>query len=650
MKKLSVIIVNYNVCYFLEQAIKSVIKASKHLDVEIFVVDNNSIDNSTSLVKEQFPEVILIENKENVGFSKANNQAIRLAKGEHVLLLNPDTVVEEDTLEKCCQFMDEHPEAGGLGVKMLDGKGNFLPESKRGLPTPMVAFYKVSGLASLFSKSKRFGKYHLGYLDEDETNEVEILAGAFMYLRKETLDKIGLLDEDYFMYGEDIDLSYRVIKGGYKNYYFPETRIIHYKGESTKKTSINYVFIFYRAMIIFAQKHFSQKNAALFSFLINLAVYFKASVDIVRNTVKSLSLPILDGSIVWVSMFFLANYWEHTYKPTAVEFPPFYLQAIIPAYIIIWLVSNYFSGGNDKPYKLVKILRGVLIGTIVISAVSNFTDEYRYSKALTILGGGLAFIGFTLSRTFLHFIKHKNFQFSSEKSKKVVIIGNQHESKRVASLLKQLNANVIIAGFISLDTTDKNNEYYLGEIHQLDEVIKLNGVNELIFCSKDIDTNHIIELMTNIENKLVDFKIVPNDSDFIIGSNSKNSQGDLYTIDIRLNIAQQNNIRNKRVFDIVFALTSLASLPISIWFMSNKAGFLSNITGVLSGKKSWVGFSQHKDLSLPSIKTGVLSPASALENTQDHKVAKQLDMLYAKDYTVYNDLIMVISSFTKLGN
>ena len=178
--KLSVIIVNYNVEYFLEQCLNSVRAASKNLEIETFVVDNNSIDDSVTMVQDKFPEVHLITNKENTGFSKANNQAMRISKGEYVLLLNPDTVVEEDTFSKCLEFMDAHPDAGGLGVEMLDGKGKFLPESKRGLPTPSVAFYKIFGLSSLFPKSKKFGKYHLGYLPQNETNEIEVLSGAFM--------------------------------------------------------------------------------------------------------------------------------------------------------------------------------------------------------------------------------------------------------------------------------------------------------------------------------------------------------------------------------------------------------------------------------------------------------------------------------------
>ena len=241
---LSIIIVNYNVEYFLEQCLNSVMLAAKNVNSEVIVVDNNSSDGSIEMLKAKFPKVQVIQNSENVGFSKANNQGIKIGKGKYILLLNPDTVIDEQTLTKITDRMNADDQIGGLGVRMVDGKGVFLPESKRGLPTPLVAFYKIFGLSSIFKKSKRFGRYHLSYLDEFEENEIDILSGAFMCMRKSVLDKIGLLDEAFFMYGEDIDLSYRIQKAGYKNIYFPQTTIIHYKGESTKKSSVNYVFVF----------------------------------------------------------------------------------------------------------------------------------------------------------------------------------------------------------------------------------------------------------------------------------------------------------------------------------------------------------------------------------------------------------------------
>ena len=346
--KLSVIIVNYNVKHFLEQCLQSVNKAIKNIDAEVFVVDNNSVDQSVELVKDKFPFAKLIINKENKGFSVANNQAIKVSKGEYVLLLNPDTIVEEDTFENCISFMDSKPNAGAIGVKMVDGKGKFLPESKRSLPTPAVAFYKIFGLSSLFPKSKRFGAYHLSYLPEDEVNEADILAGAYMFMRKEALDKVGLLDETFFMYGEDIDLSYRIIQGGYKNYYFPETRIIHYKGESTKKGSLNYVFLFYKAMIIFAKKHFSGSNALVFTLLINLAIYLRAFLSLTRRLINKIALPLFDYSLILIGMIYLTNYWEinHRYVEGG-TYPDIYWQALMPSYIFVWLGIYKLCGVYD---------------------------------------------------------------------------------------------------------------------------------------------------------------------------------------------------------------------------------------------------------------------------------------------------------------
>ena len=332
--KLSVVIVNYNVKHFLEQCLISVKKAMEMVEGEVFVVDNNSVDGSVEMVSEKFPHVTVIVNQENLGFARANNQAIRRAKGEYILLLNPDTVVEDNTFSKVISFMDAHPDAGGLGVKMVDGKGNFLPESKRGLPTPIVAFYKIFGLSALFPKSKKIGKYHLGFLDKDKTHEVDVLSGAFMMIKKETLNETGLLDEDFFMYGEDIDLSYRITQAGYKNYYFPETIIIHYKGESTKKGSLNYVLLFYKAMLIFAGKYFEPGKFKIFSFIIRAAIYFRASLSVIKRLVLNALLPILDILIIFLGYYFLVPEWEKFKFSDGYHYPPGLFHVAVPLYKI----------------------------------------------------------------------------------------------------------------------------------------------------------------------------------------------------------------------------------------------------------------------------------------------------------------------------
>lgn len=273
--KLSVVIVNYNVSHYLLQCVDSLSHALRGTDSEVIVVDNHSRDNSVTLLRQYHPEVRIVENLHNLGFAKANNIAIRQSRGEYVLLLNPDTIVSESVVKGVISFLDSHPEAGSAGVRMLNADGTVAPESRRGVPTPMTAFYKLSGLCGMFPNSRRFGRYYLGHLPWDSPQQIEVVSGAFCMLRTSVLKNVGLLDEDYFMYGEDIDLSYRILKSGTTNWYVPET-ILHYKGESTHKSSFRYVHVFYQAMHIFFRKHFSHLGLFI-SIPIKTAIIVKAS-------------------------------------------------------------------------------------------------------------------------------------------------------------------------------------------------------------------------------------------------------------------------------------------------------------------------------------------------------------------------------------
>ena len=279
--KLSVVIVNYNVKYFLEQCLHSLEQAAMGIDHEVIVIDNASTDGSTEYITARFPKVKWMACRENNGFSKGNNIAIAHAKGEYILMLNPDTIVTKEAIEGCIAFMDNNADAGACGVYMLRTDGTFAPESRRALPTPFVAFCKMSGLSNLFPKSRTFGRYYMQYLDKEETNPIEIISGAYMMLRHKTIKKTGALDEDFFMYGEDIDLSYRILKSGYRNYYMP-LRILHYKGESTNKSSYRYVHTFYRAMQLFFKKHYSHYSLIV-SLPINIAIWTRALLAYVGN-------------------------------------------------------------------------------------------------------------------------------------------------------------------------------------------------------------------------------------------------------------------------------------------------------------------------------------------------------------------------------
>jgi O-antigen biosynthesis protein len=657
--ELSIVIVNYNVEYFLEQCLYSVEKAIKNIKAEVWVVDNNSVDGSMKMVKEKFPWAKRIENKDNKGFSKANNQAIELSSGKFVLLLNPDTLVQEDTFTSIIEYLnlEENKNVGGLGVKMIDGSGNFLPESKRGLPTPEVAFYKIFGLSTIFKNSKRFGKYHLSYLNKDETNDIEILSGAFMFMRKEALDKVGLLDETFFMYGEDIDLSYRILKGGYRNVYFPKTRIIHYKGESTKKSSVNYVFVFYNAMIIFAEKHFSGQNAKLFSFLINLAIYFRASISILHRFVKRSIIPFVDASLIFTGLILIKNYWESVVRADVnLQFKEELIFIFFPAYTLIWLLSIYFSGGYDKPVKLSKIIKGVVAGSAVILIFySLLSEEYRFSRALILLGTIWTAFSLPFLRIIYHHLKISNFSLEEDDKKRVLIIADKTESNRINQLMQQTQLASSFAAFINPDEESSEEDgFFIGNISRLKNIIEVYKINEIIFSGKNVAAQGIISTMALLENQSVNFKIVPPESMFIIGSNSINSNGDLYTIDIN-SITKNANKRNKRTFDFSASLLLFVSFPILIFLVKNPFKLLKNIFKVILGKLSIVGFTSvltTKELEhLPKIKKGILSPLDIIPKNlhKDTNILK-INQLYAKDYQVKNDFTILLKGLKKLDH
>jgi len=647
MTHITVIIVNYNVRYFIEQAILSVKNASKNLNVEIIVVDNNSSDNSVEIIGKKFPEITLIANKTNLGFGKANNLGISLAKGKYTLLLNPDTVIQEDTLEKCYNFIENTKDCGALGVKMIDGKGNYLPESKRALPMPSIAFYKMIGLSSIFPKSTTFGKYHLGYLDKNKNHEVEVLSGAFMFFKTDLLQKIGGFDEDYFMYGEDIDLSYQVLKQGYKNYYLAATSIIHYKGESTKKGSLNYVKVFYEAMLIFAKKHFSKRQAFVYSIAIYLAIIIKGLSTILSNFFKKTALPIVDFGLSYLVTYGIATFWAVKVKAEITYYPSKFYFIILPAYALLWIGSNLIYGSYAKPYKINKIWKATFLGTLLIAAIYGFLpDEFRFSRAIIILGGLFTIIALMFTRLMYHLLKFKKLSFQLNDSPSILIVGNKEEANRALNLLKDTINYQDFVGFVSCKEEIVGQDF-LGEFNNLKDIVTLHEVEEIVFCSKDVASQQIINAMVELGNQF-NFKILPEESLSIIGSNSKNSAGDLYAIDFNLKISTPRSVILKRCLDIVLAILFFFFSPILIFFVKAKKQFINNLYQVFIGKKTWVSYSQNNDLTfqLPQLKDGVLTPL--IQNKT--KNSNRANLLYAKNYSLEKDLKIIFKSIKYLGD
>lgn len=284
--QLSIIIVNYNVQYYIEHCLHSVVAACKNIQAEIFVIDNASTDNSKQYLQHTFTQVHFIWKTSNDGFAKANNQALQLATGNLILFLNPDTIVPEDCFEKCIDFCNNTGNIGAIGVRMIDGSGAYLPESKRGFPSPFTAFCKLTGLCTLFSTSAFFNNYYLGHLPNAITNPIDVIAGAYMMVPKNVLNEVGSFDEQFFMYGEDIDLSYRIKKAGYTNFLFADTTIIHFKGESTQKLNSKYIQYFYGAMGLFVKKHYRNSIGKFFSAFLHTAIMLKALQATIKNIFK----------------------------------------------------------------------------------------------------------------------------------------------------------------------------------------------------------------------------------------------------------------------------------------------------------------------------------------------------------------------------
>lgn len=620
----------------MEQCLLSVHEAIKQIDAEVFVVDNNSRDESVAMVNQKFPWVKCIANNQNVGFSKANNQAMREAQGQYILLLNPDTVVAEDSFEKCITYMDMHAPVGGLGIKMVDGTGQFLPESKRALPTPWVSFCKIIGLSSLFPKSETFARYHLGFLDKQVNHEIDVLSGAYMFMRKEALEKCGLLDEDFFMYGEDIDLSYRIVKAGYKNHYFAESTIIHYKGESTKKGSINYVKTFYEAMMLFAKKHYSSGQASLYTSIINIAIVVKAiqsmSIQLLRNS----WLPIFDFCFSFLGMYLIKELWENKIMQDDSYYNPLFTYVFIPLYIFVWMCCSLFAGAYDKPIRPINILKGLGVGTLILTALFGLLpNEFRYSRAIILISGVWVTLSFYLNRYLFSKISTHSLVFENNEEQKISIVGSLEESRRVLTLLNQAGIQFYFSGFIS--PTSSAQTPYIGDLKEIDSLIQAFKINELIFCNQDISNKEIIAQMERLPEQ-VNYKIVPIHTESIIGSNSKNTSGDLYAIDTNLKIGSFAQKRNKRLFDIAVSIILLVSIPLALVYSKNFIQYVASIFSVLVGNKTWISYATSKEKSkyhLPVLKKGIL------DNTITYLKEEAIhlyNLQYAREYSMAEDI------------
>ncbi len=643
--RLSVIIVSYNVKYFLDQCLESVFHSDVHLEngedleLEVYVVDNASVDGSAQMVSERYGQVHLIANSDNTGFASANNQALRLCTGDWALLLNPDTIVERDTFVSCVDFFLEHPDCGGLTVKMINGEGKYLKESKRGFPTAAAAFYKMSGLIRLFPHSRRFAAYYMGHLPDDETNAIDILPGAYLMISRKALEKVGLLDESYFMYGEDIDFSWRIKLAGFENYYMPSARIIHYKGESTKHSSMNYVYTFYNAMSIFVKHYFTGRHARLFNILLHLAIWLRASMAWLRRVVQAIALPLADFVVAYAGFVGIKYLWSTYWAANVNYYPPEYTWFIIPCYILLLMFGSWLYGGYERPVKLWRVVKGMAVGCLVLLLFYSLLDESRrYSRALLLMGCAWTLLSSISLRVLLSWIRVPGFDLRPMRQQTCIIVGGDSESQRVRQLYESLgNARTIMLPHEGLDC------------RKLSDTVNYYKADEVIFCSKDLSTSDIIDLISHqaqmpTRHTQTEFKIVPTDSDFIIGSNSITSAEDLYVEELRT-IATPLNRRNKRIFDVLCSLLLMVLSPVLIWFQKRRSQYLPHCWQVLTGRKTWVGTDG------VVTRKGVFGPEDNLRHRTKAirpELKERLHLRYMRNYKLTTDIQIIMNNLRNI--
>lgn len=646
--KVSVIIVNYNVRYFLEVCLHSVLRAAEGMAVEIIVVDNNSGDDSMEMVRTKFPSVICIANTDNKGFSKANNQGVAIATGEYVLFLNPDTVMPEDFFRKTVGYMDAHPEAGSLGPRLIDGKGVFAPDSKKSFPTLSVAIFKTTGLNKLFPKSPYINKYYAVHVGEWDTASVEVLSGCCMLVRKHVIDKIGgAFDEDYFMYCEDVDLAYRIQRAGYHNMYYPEATLIHYKGESTRKSTLSYVRIFNEALVTFVRKHYGKQQAGLFILFINFGIVLRAVLGAVKSVIKVLRMPLFDALVLWATLWLMSEFWVTQVKAVK-ALPLHYMLATFPVYIFLWVFSMYLNSAYDSPYRALRVVRGMLIGSVFNLAYYGLLGpELRYSRVLVMLSG---FVG-TVALLGLHELLYRLgiFKFIpyEELPRKAVIVAGKEEYLDTAATLNQVHYAPGLEGRIS---TNGDEPDAIGNLDLMKPVLYTSGVNEIIFCMENIRYDEMFRKMQECGPQY-EYKIHLPGTQSFVGSNSSHTAGDLYTADLRYDLAAFSMQRNKRVVDLVSALIFLVFSPLLLFKVKEPGAFLNACLAVLSGRKTWIGYALQKETAhLPATKPFILPPYNLLDDfTPADKIKLQMYEEYARHYHPSTDISFLMKNFRWIG-
>ncbi len=641
--RISIIIVNFNVRFFLEQCLFAVRNAVREMDAEIIVADNHSTDGSVAYLRPLFPEVQFIEHEQNLGFAKANNHALSICTGEYVLFLNPDTLIPENSVRTCINYMNAHPDAGALGVRMLDGKGRFLAESKRAFPSVAASFYKLAGLAALFPSSPVFNCYALGHLSKDDNHEVEVLAGAFLLSRKHLLDTLGGFDERFFLYGEDIDLSYRIRQAGWKNHYFAGTEIIHFKGESSDGARLDQVNFFYRAMQVFVKKHYHAGKQRWFSGIIGIAIVLRGMVALFARMLKPVLVPVVDGALVFLSVSAVRYLWIHRIRG-GVDFHVPFVQYALPLFALLFVLSAAFTGLYDRIYKTSRTILSTAFAVLcMLAAYSLLPEEVRFSRGVILWGGLLSMAAVLLFRQTLF---RKLFSWSGYQrghTGKVVVVAGEKEYAEIKMIMENALQDEQLLGRVSLHPDEPD---ALCSVEQLTALQKNMPVSGIIFCEGEQPLSAIIALVKSLAGTHIRMLFHMSDSRSIVGSDTPSATGLTVGgfIDYRLSEPYQR--RMKRLMDILVSVLLLVSFPIHLVLHRKGAGVLQNAWRVLLGYRTWIGYLYGG--AVPPLRKAVI-PHTGVDPLFSPALAQKADQLYAKNFDWWMDLTTVFRYYGQLA-
>ncbi len=639
-KDISIIIVNYNVKDFLYQCLSSISPAKKHFNSEVIVIDNNSTDGSIEFLKPMFPEVNFIELKENIGFGKANNLGFDIAEGKYFLILNPDTVLSEDTLEVMWDYMEQNPEVGMSGCKVLNADGSFQLPCRRGFPTPWASFCKLFGLQSLFPKSKLFAQYNQTFRSENETYYIDAIIGAFMFARADVVRELNGFDPEFFMYGEDLDLCYRTYKLGYKVAYHHQTSIIHYKGESTKRSSINEIKHFYNAMEIFSRKHIA--NSGFILFFLKFGIYLRSIISIISKHKLDLFFILSDIIIANIALLTAIDFRFGSFMNLPdYAYPTIFIAISLAIFISLAASGEYFE--NTKSLK--RPIQGLMISFFLLSSLTYYFNDFAFSRGVLLMTIGISLTAFTLYRGV--YLLYKRYS-SKENNRKIAILGLSDYTKRIIeSFCGETSQSIELVGIIStekISNKEVENVPVIGNIDYLKQIIKENSIQEIIISDNSLTNNELMRIISEDDFSSVKFHLAK-EYDEVIAARIVNEITNIEPTLPNYNLSKFRLRFAKRFLDVSFSsfLLTIGIPFVYLYSLIKKKNAVKDIFKIFIGSKSFIGIYPLENKKYRFGKNGLTGLAHISNpDTLSRQAIDKLNNYYITHYSLSMDIDIII--------